>query len=237
MHDSILDDVDELLLKDGGDRRILEQIRRAAENNEVISVSERNYVAKLRGEFIDKRPEPGSRRRPARTGTGLGGPLPAAAAAAAKPRRWGKKPRRKKIIILGAAAVVLAAILASGVSLSGFDPAGTDPGTPAPAPAAPVAPADLSIKTDAASYASGDIISISGNSGTQLKGEGGDRITLTIENPGNELTWTENAGLKPGGAFSTLVIAGGPGWDEPGTYRLTAEYGGKSESLDFGFTG
>ena len=235
MHDPILDDVDELLLKDGGDRRILEQIRRAAENNEVISVSERNYVAKLRGEFIDKRPEPGPRSRPARTGTGRayapgqGGPLQASV----KPRRWGKKPRRKKIIILGAAVIVLAAVLAAGVSLSGFDPAGT----PSPAPPAPAAPAELSIQTDAASYASGDIISVSGNSGTPLQGEGGDRITLTIENPDNELIWTENAGLKPGGAFSTLVIAGGPGWDEPGTYRLTAEYGGKSESLGFGFTG
>ena len=47
MPDDLLDNVKELLNKELGDKKILEQIRRAAENNEAISNYERNYVAKL----------------------------------------------------------------------------------------------------------------------------------------------------------------------------------------------
>ena len=47
MPDTILDDVKALLDKEFGDKRILEQIQRAAQNDEVISNFERNYVRKL----------------------------------------------------------------------------------------------------------------------------------------------------------------------------------------------
>ncbi len=47
MNDSLLDDVKALLDKDLGDDRILKQICRACENDEVISNYERNYVRKL----------------------------------------------------------------------------------------------------------------------------------------------------------------------------------------------
>ena len=44
MSDPFFDDVKELLDKGKGDERILKQIFRACENNEVISNYERNYV-------------------------------------------------------------------------------------------------------------------------------------------------------------------------------------------------
>ena len=47
MIDSLHDDVKALLDKDFGDDRILKQIFRACENNEIISNYERNYVRKL----------------------------------------------------------------------------------------------------------------------------------------------------------------------------------------------
>ncbi len=47
MPDEILDNVKELLNKEIGDKKVLEQIKRAAENNEAISNYERNYVRKL----------------------------------------------------------------------------------------------------------------------------------------------------------------------------------------------
>ena len=57
MTDPLLDDVKALLDRDFGDDRILKQIRRACENDEVISNYERNYVKKLAEEHLGRRPE------------------------------------------------------------------------------------------------------------------------------------------------------------------------------------
>jgi len=57
MNDSLLDDVKALLDKDFGDDRILKQICRACENNEVISNYERNYVRKLAEKHLGRKPE------------------------------------------------------------------------------------------------------------------------------------------------------------------------------------
>ncbi|KER05536.1 hypothetical protein AAA799E16_01813, partial [Marine Group I thaumarchaeote SCGC AAA799-E16] len=53
----LLDDVKALLEKDFGDDRILKQIRRACENNEVISNFERNYVRKLAEKHLGRKPD------------------------------------------------------------------------------------------------------------------------------------------------------------------------------------
>ena len=57
MTDSLLDDVKALLDKDFGDDRILKQICRACENDEVISNYERNYVRNLAEKHLGKKPE------------------------------------------------------------------------------------------------------------------------------------------------------------------------------------
>ena len=57
MSDSLHDDVKELLDGDFGDDRILKQILRACENNEVISNYERTYVKKLKETYLGKKPQ------------------------------------------------------------------------------------------------------------------------------------------------------------------------------------
>ena len=52
MVDTLLDDVKELLKQDKGDPKLLERIKRAAEQDEVISVYERDYVANLAKKFL-----------------------------------------------------------------------------------------------------------------------------------------------------------------------------------------
>ena len=56
MTDPLLDDVKALLDKDFGDDRILKQIFRACQNNELISNYERNYVTKLAEKHLGKKP-------------------------------------------------------------------------------------------------------------------------------------------------------------------------------------
>ena len=56
MSDMLLDDVKALLDKDFGDDRILKQICRACEHDEVISNYERNYVRELAEKYLGKKP-------------------------------------------------------------------------------------------------------------------------------------------------------------------------------------
>ena len=56
MEESLHDDVKALLDKDFGDDRILKQILRACENDEVISNFERNYVKKLAEKHLGRKP-------------------------------------------------------------------------------------------------------------------------------------------------------------------------------------
>ncbi len=87
------------------------------------------------------------------------------------------------------------------------------------------------LATDKSSYAKGDIISISGKAKTNL----GDSISLSIENANSELIWIEDLTIKNSGAFSTLVIAGGSGWENSGTYTLKAEHGSEDYEVSFSF--
>ena len=84
---------------------------------------------------------------------------------------------------------------------------------------------------DQSSYDKGDIISISGKSKTSL----GNTISLSIENAGSELIWVEDIRIKDSGEYSTLVIAGGPGWENSGTYTLKMEHGSEDDQITFSF--
>jgi len=84
---------------------------------------------------------------------------------------------------------------------------------------------------DQSSYDKGDIISISGKSKTSL----GNTISLSIENAGGELIWAEDIKIKDSGEYSTLAIAGGPGWENSGTYTLKMEHGSEDEQITFSF--
>ena len=76
----------------------------------------------------------------------------------------------------------------------------------------------LLVNVDQATYQRADIISISGDTITYT-----DSVELSIENANGVKIWNENINPKNDGQFSTLVIAGGGGWENNGVYTLTAE--------------
>jgi len=88
------------------------------------------------------------------------------------------------------------------------------------------------IKTDLKSYQKGDIISISGESNLSF----GNSITISINNSKNELVWSEQANVKTNGQFSTLTFAGGPGWEQFGTFTIVAESDSEKTSNTFSFS-
>jgi hypothetical protein len=88
----------------------------------------------------------------------------------------------------------------------------------------------LSIQTDLSSYAQTDLISINGVSVNSKI------VNLSIMNQNNELVWAEQVSVKSDGRYATLVIAGGPGWENSGTYTIKVDSGSEIKSIKFSFT-
>ena len=232
MNDSLLDDVKALLDKDFGDDRILKQICRACENNEVISNYERNYVRKLAEKHLGRRPEVVQTQTsveekpvipdvvipetPSVQKTQIFQPEP--------PRISSSNSKNSKIMlgIGGIALVIIIAVAASFSGISDVNPTKVQ---------IPTNISDgLSIQTDLSSYDKKDIISISGTSDTS------GSVYLSIENKNNELVWAEQVSLKSDGRYSTLAIAGGSGWESSGTYTINVDNGIETKSSTFSFT-
>ena len=224
MPEDILDNVKELLNKEIGDKKILEQIKRAAENNEAISNYERNYVRKLI-DNLRKPPEPEIEihsEKPTEISPTqqIPTPIPQLQTSTIVTH----KPRDKTNIkvIIGGAAIAVAIIAAVVLGTSG-----TDIGSGGPIISSSSGLLDL----DKSSYDKGDIISISGKSKTSL----GNTINLSIENASGELIWSEDIKIKDSGEYSTLAIAGGPGWESSGKYTLTMKHGSTDKQITFSF--
>jgi len=232
MSDPILDDVQTLLDKELGDKRILEQIQRAAQNNEVISNFERNYVRKLAEKHLGRKPpEPPKQIIP-----DVVIPPTSSIIESQTVQTWSTPSKRKKSssnntkFILGGGLAALVIIIIAAASLSGISD--NSSGTIEPNQT-PNTPKSFSIKTDSSSYQKGDIISISGESNLSF----GNSVILSIENSKDELVWSEQANVKNDGQFSTLTFAGGFGWEESGTFTIMAESDSEKITNTFSFSG
>ena len=231
MTDPLLDDVKALLDKDFGDDRILKQICRACENNEVISNYERNYVRKLAEKHLGKKPSftpspPTEEKRvsPDAVIPEIKSTPQTKSFQTEVPQISYRKPKNKKIIF-GIGSFALVVIIAVSVSFSGISDENFITDTTKNG-----IPISLSVQTDLKSYNNKDLISISGKSDTA------GNVNLSIENQNNELVWVEQVSLKSNGQFSTLTIAGGPGWENSGIYTIKVDNGKETKSDTFSFT-
>jgi len=230
MTDPLLDDVKALLDKDFGDDRILKQICRACEHDEVISNYERNYVRKLAEKHLGKKPEfiqtPSVEEKSVSPDVVMPKIQPVQQTQTFQtetPRVSYSKSKNSKIM-LGIGGLALVIIIAVAVSFSG-----TNDTFKIDNPTNPI-PNSLSIQTDLTSYNKKDLISISGISDTT------GTVNLSIENQNNQLVWNEQVSLKNDGRFSTLAIAGGSGWESSGTYTIKVDNGIETNSSTFSFT-
>ena len=231
MTNLLLDDVKALLDKDFGDDRILKQICRACENNEVISNYERNYVEKLAEKHLGKKPEFTSSPILEEKSSIPDVIMPEIQLVQQTQSFQTDVPRvtysqsKNKKIIFGIGGLALVIIIAAVVSFSGIINDNTVTDTPIN-----TTPVSLSIQTDLSSYNNKDLISINGISDTS------GTVNLSIENQKGELVWAEQTSLKNDGQFSTLAIAGGSGWESSGTYTIKVDNGKEKKSDTFSFT-
>lgn len=232
MTDSLHDDVKALLDKDFGDDRILKQIFRACENDEVISNYERNYVRKLAEKHLGKAPEiePTSiiEEKPIIPDVVIPETpsIQTIQTFQPPPPRISSTSSNNSKIMLGVGILVLAIIIIAAVSFSGTSDVSNTQITSITETSIDT----LSIQTDFSSYNKKDIISISGISDTSSS------VILSIQTQNNELVWTEKISLKSDGRYSTLAIAGGPGWENSGTYTIKVDNGVETKSSTFSFT-
>ncbi len=230
MTNPLLDDVKALLDEAFGDDRILKQICRACENNEVISNYERNYVRQLAEKHLGRKPEftptPSIAEKPSVPDVlipEIQSIQQTQSLQTEVPLIFYSKSKNKKIMF-GIGGLALVIIIAAAVSFNGL-PTGTTINTPSNN-----APISLSLQTDLESYNKKDLISISGVSTST------GTVNLSIKNQNNELVWAEQISLKSDGQFSTLAIAGGSGWEKSGTYTITVDDGKEIKSNTFSFT-
>ena len=231
MTDSLLDDVKALLDKDFGDDRILKQIFRACENNEVISNYERNYVRKLAEKYLGKRPEIVQTQIPVIEKpivpdvnlSEIPSVLKPQILQSTSPQISYSKSKNLKIML--GVSIALVIIIAAVVSFANISDMSKTIETPTTSNSI-----TLSIQTDLSSYNKKDLISISGISDTS------GTVNLSIENQSNELVWAEQVSIKNNGKYSTLAIAGGPGWETSGTYTIKVDNGVDTKSNKFSFT-
>ena len=125
----------------------------------------------------------------------------------------------KKLGILGGVAAAIAIIV-----IVGF----TAINTPIDSTVSSTTSNPLLVNIDQTTYQRADIISISGdtNSYTEL-------IELSIENTNGVKIWKETINPKNDGQFSTLIIAGGGGWENNGVYTLKAVQDDLASEIEF----
>ena len=235
---SLLDDVKALFDHGFEDDRILKQIYRACQRDEVISNYERNYVRKLTELHLRKRPQFDP---PLESANSTPLPIPDVVlpqirntlqiqplqATSSSSSFFSSK---KKKLVLGLSIIIILGIsIAAATATLTITGPFTDPSSIIDPTVTPISDT-LSVQTDLPLYAHKDLISISGTSNTD------GFVNLIVENSNYETVWQEQLSLKNNGKFSTLIIAGGSGWEKSGIYTLTVENDAGSTFVTFSFT-
>lgn len=229
MPDQLYDDVKELLDKEKGDERILKQILRACENNEVISNYERNYVQKLAEKYLGRKPfieNPQSPPKPIASEVVIPEKPTSFQVIQKPPVRIAKSKPKNTKMMLGIGAAALAIIVIVGVGSTGISDYQSSTVTK---PNTNTQVTGVLLETDSSSYQKKDIISING------KFEKPGAVYLSIENQEGKLIWSEQLKTKSDGKFSTLVIAAGAGWEKSGTFTLKADNNSEIQTKKFSF--
>ena len=84
------------------------------------------------------------------------------------------------------------------------------------------------VNIDQTTYQRADIISISGDTNSYT-----ESVELSITDINDVKIWNEIINPKNDGQFSTLVIAGGSGWEKNGVYTLKAVQDDLSSKIEF----
>ena len=218
---TFITDLDDLIRHHHGDVKKLREIRDTVRHDNFITTEDKNYVESLITMHLKNQPldKSLSRKQPD-TKIKLQ-PKPTLSSPDLKNNFTFSFSSNKKLGILGGVAAAIAIIV-----IVGF----TAINTPIDSTVSSTTDNPLLVNIDQTTYQRADIISISGDTNSYTKSD-----ELSIENTNGVKIWNENINLKNDSKFSTLVIAGGGGWENDGTYTLKAEQGDLANKIEFKF--
>ncbi len=225
------DDIDALLKSGHGDSARLSKIKAEFQATKLVTLEDRRYVEGLILRYLKPSAEP--ERIVKIPEKRIVPPLsPPQSQSSPFELKYQQKPRDEKPIpkigggdkklrnvVISICSVVFAVLVISFVAMNQDTMTGIEQ------------PEVSNLELDDVVYARGDIISISGKTQTATS-----IVKLAISNPSNQEIWSETVTVKPDGEFSTLVIAGGAGWEQSGKYTTSSTYGGIIDTAVFDFS-
>ena len=216
---TFITDLDDLIRHRHGDVKKLREIRDTIRHDNFITTEDKNYVESLITIHLKNQPldKSLSRKQPD-TKIKLQ-PKPTLSSPDLKNNFTFSFSSNKKLGILGGVAAAIAIIV-----IVGF----TAINTPIDSTVSSTASNPLLVNIDQTTYQRADIISISGDTNSYTKS-----VELSIENTNGVKIWKEIINPKNDGQFSTLIIAGGGGWENNGVYTLKAVQDDLASEIEF----
>ena len=218
---TFLTDLDDLIRYNHGDVKKLREIRDTIKHDNFIITEDKNYVQSLIDEYLIGQPlEKSSSRGKPNARIRLQTKSKTNDSHSPSSFTFNFSSSKNMGILGGGAAAVIAIIdlvgfPANDVTNSSLISTSNNP---------------LLITLDQTQYQRADIISISGDSTSDRQ-----PIVLSIENTDGIKIWKESIAPKNDGNFSTLVIAGGGGWENGGSYTLKAVQNDLVKEIKFRF--
>ena len=216
---TFITDLDDLIRHHHGDIKKLREIRDTVRHDNFITTEDKNYVESLITIHLKNQPlnKSVSRKQPD-TKIKLQ-PKPTLSSPDLKNSFTFNFSSNKKLGILGGVAAAIAIIV-----IVGF----TAINTPIDSTVSSTTSNLLLVNIDQTTYQRADIISISGDTNSYTKS-----VELSIENTNGVKIWKEVINPKNDGQFSTLIIAGGGGWENNGVYTLKAVQDDLASEIEF----
>ena len=214
---TFITDLDDLIRHRHGDVKKLREIRDTIRHDNFVTTDNKNYVESLitmylKNQPLDKplspqQPDTKIKLQPKSTPSGSDSKNNVA---------FSFSSNKKLGILAGVVAAIAIIVIVGFTAINQTSTTITEP---------------LLVNVDQATYQRADIISISGNS----KSVSTQSVELSIENANGKKIWNENINPKKDGQFSTLVIAGGNGWENDGVYILKATHSDLASEIEFKF--
>jgi len=216
---TFITDLDDLIRHHHGDIKKLREIRDTIRHDNFITTEDKNYVESLITMHLKNQPldKSLSRKQPD-TKIKLQ-PKPTLSSPDLKNNFTFNFSSNKILGMLGGVAAAIAIIV-----IVGF----TAINTPIDSIVSSTASNPLLVDIDQTTYQRADIISISGDTNSYTKS-----VELSIENTNGVKIWKETINPKNDGQFSTLIIAGGGGWENNGVYTLKAVQNDLASEIEF----
>jgi len=216
---TFITDLDDLIRHHHGDVKKLREIRDTIRHDNFITTEDKNYVESLITMHLKNQPLDKSLSRKQPDIKIKLQPKPTLSSPDLKNNFTSNFSSNKKLGILGGVAAAIAIIV-----IVGF----TAINTPIDSIVSSTASNPLLVNIDQTTYQRADIISISGDTNSYTKS-----VELSIENTNGVKIWKETINPKNDGQFSTLIIAGGGGWENNGVYTLKAVQDNLASEIEF----